>query len=58
MRELITGKEAAKRLGVSARTIYRAMKAGKYQVETPNKQAYLIWENGVLLKVDGEQTIK
>ncbi len=58
MAELITAKEAAKRLGVSARTIYRAVKAGKYKLETPNMREYLIWEDGKLVKNDEKQTIE
>lgn len=50
MRELITAKEAAKRLGLCNKTIESAVKAGKYVTETPNKRKYLVWEDGKLIE--------
>lgn len=51
-KELITVKEAAKRLGVHPNTVYRPAREGKYLQERINRRAYLVWENGGLVPVD------
>ena len=56
--ELITVKEAAKRLGVSARTVYRAKKAGKYKLSAPNVREYLLWDDGKLVLAENNNNKK
>ena len=54
-KELITVKEAAKRLGVHPNTVYKPARAGRYEQETINRRAYLVWENGGLVAVAKSQ---
>lgn len=52
-RELLSVKEAAKRLGVHPQTLYKAVRAGKYKQEVINIRPLLVWENERLVPVDG-----
>jgi len=58
MKELVTVKEAAKRLGVHPQTLYKAVRAGKYKQETINLRPLLVWENGGLVRSDSVKTLK
>ena len=57
-KELITAKEAAKRLGVHPNTIYRPTREGRYKQEVINRRAYLVWENGGLVAADNSTESK